>query len=342
MFSCTSSLQTCAAAAALAVASLGARGQTSDESEWNHFGADFRLGLNIKTRFSNIGAAAAQSAPPAIGGVNHTYSDGFVRVDSSGDQGGQTWNWGYQNASQVPGNGTLLMHSAGAVAGASDRNDDPRPGFEINYGRDLAHFGWGRAGIKLAFGYTDLNISDTRPLNGNLSLVTDAYSLGGITPPLAPYSGSFGGPGPVIGDTPTRASTEVPGGAIITGSRQIDGTLYDWHLGPYLELPLVGQLDFQVSGGLAIGLVDSRFSFSDTTTTAAGAVQAAGANHRIDSLVGFYAEAALAYRIMPEGSLFAGGQFQYLGDFTQTAGGRGAQLDLRQSIFFIVGVQWHF
>jgi hypothetical protein len=342
MHSCTSFFQSWVAAIALAAAPFGAAAQSSSESEWNHFGVDFRLGLNIKAKFSNIGASAAQPTPPLGGGVDHNYTDGFVRLDSSGDHGGQTWNWGYQNASQVPGDGTLLMHTASAVSATTTENDDPRLGFEANYARDLAHLGWGRWGIKLAFGYTDLNIRDNQPLNGNVSLVTDAYALGGITPPLAPYAGNFNGPGPVIGDTPTRTTTMVPGGALITGSRQLDATLYDWRVGPYLELWLVDQLTCQIGGGLAVGLADSTFSFSETASTTAGAVQTAGSNRSTDALVGFYAEAGLAYQIMPAASLFAGGQFQYLGEFSQTAAGRGAQVDLRHSIFFVVGVQWHF
>jgi hypothetical protein len=338
----TSAFQTWAAAVALAVAPLAARAQATDEAEWNHFGVDFRLGLNIKAKFSNIGAATSQPAPPTGGGVDHTYTDGFVRVDSSGDHGGLTWNWAYQNASQAPGNDTLLMHTASTDGATSGGNDNPRLGFEADYARDLAHFGWGRWGIKLTFGYTDLNIRDSQPLNANVSLITDAYALGGVSPPLAPYTGSFSGPGPVIGDTPTRTTTMVPGGALITGSRQMDAILYDLRLGPYFELPLVDQLTCQVGGGLAVGLVDSTFSFSDTTTTVAGAVPAAGGNQQTDAMVGFYAEAGLAYQIMPEASLFTGAQLQCLGEFNQSAAGREAQLDLRRSIFFVLGVQWHF
>jgi hypothetical protein len=322
--------------------SFGARSQTVDEQEWNHFGADFRLGLNMKVSFSNIGATTALPVPPAVGGVDHNYGDGFVRVDSSGDQGGLTWNWGYQNASQVPGNDTLLLHASSAVGATSFENDDPRLGFEANYARDLAHFDWGRWGIKFAFGYTDIDVSDSQPLNATVSLVTDAYPLGGITPPLAPYTGSFNGPGPTIGDTPTRTTTTVPGGALITGNRQMDAALYDFRLGPYLEGPLFDQITWQVGGGLAAGFAESTFSFSETTTTVAGAVVASGSDHRLESLVGFYAELGLAYQVMPEASFFAGGQFQYLGEFSQNAAGRTAQLDLRESAFFVVGVQWHF
>jgi hypothetical protein len=35
-------------------------------------------------------------------------------------------------------------------------------------------------------------------------------------------------------------------------------------------------------------------------------------------------------------------QFQYLGDFNQSVGGRSAQLDLSQSIFCVLGLELHF
>jgi hypothetical protein len=334
-------LQGSAVAIALATP-FAARGQSDGDPEWNHFGVDFRLGLNIKAKFGNIGASTSQPAPPSSGGVDHTYADGFVRIDSSGDRGGLTWNWGYENASQVNAQGTLLMHATSTDGATSSANDNPRLGFEASYARDLAHFHSGRWGLKLALGYTDVQIRDTQPLQGNANLITDAYSVGRITPPLAPYAGSFSGPGPVIGDTPTRAATTIPGGAVITGSRQLDIWLYDLRLGPYLELPLFERLTFQVGSGFAAGLVDSTFSSSDTTTTSAGKVQAAGTGQRTGSLVGFYGEAGLAYQVVHDASVFAGWQFQYLGEFNQNSAGRVAQLDLRRSIYFVVGVQWHF
>src|SRR5579859_1751330 len=271
-------------------------GQDNNDPEWNHFGLNFRLGLNLKAKFSNIGASAGQPPPSASGAVDHTYADGFVRVDSSGDRGGLTWNWGYHNASQIIGKDTLLMHAPSTEGASSTARDDPHPGFEANYARDLAHLGWGRWGLKLALGFSDVKIRDTQPLNGNLSLVTDAYPLDGTTAPLAPYAGSFSGPGPLIGDTPTRTLATVLGGALITGSRQLDVWLYDLRFGPYLELPLVRQLTLQVGGGVAAGLVDSTFSFSDITATPAGTVQTAGRGRSSGSLLGFYGEAGLAYR----------------------------------------------
>ena len=55
---------------------------------------------------------SAQCDPgPAIGhAVNHCYDDGYVYVDSSGNAGGYTWYWGYQNGFQVQTN-CIILHS---------------------------------------------------------------------------------------------------------------------------------------------------------------------------------------------------------------------------------------
>src|SRR5690349_9487736 len=77
-------------------------GDAPDEPNRFSFGA--RFGMNFKASFKNTPSSGASVNPgPAAGGADHAYDDGYVRVDSSGDAGGVTWNWGYQKASQVVG-----------------------------------------------------------------------------------------------------------------------------------------------------------------------------------------------------------------------------------------------
>lgn len=52
-------------------------------------------------------------------------------------------------------------------------------------------------GLEGAFNYTDLSIRDGRTLFGNVNRVSDAFAIGAIIPPLPPYAGTFGGPGPL-------------------------------------------------------------------------------------------------------------------------------------------------
>src|SRR4051794_22859692 len=62
--------------------------------EPNRFSIGARFGMNIKASFKNTPSAggSAVNPGPATGGADHTYDDGYVRVDSSGDAGGVTWN----------------------------------------------------------------------------------------------------------------------------------------------------------------------------------------------------------------------------------------------------------
>jgi hypothetical protein len=155
-----------------AVTPLAVSGQDQRDADWNHFGVDFRLGFNIKGKFSNVGAFNAQPAPPISGGVDHTYSDGFVHLDSSGDRGGLTWNWGYQNSSQLSGSGTILMHAASTEGATSGVNDEPREGAELTYARDIGSIASGRWGVKVAFGFTDIRIRDTQTLRMHGSMTS--------------------------------------------------------------------------------------------------------------------------------------------------------------------------
>jgi hypothetical protein len=155
---------------------------------------------------------------------------------------------------------------------------------------------------------------------------------------MAPYSGSFSGPGPVIGSKPTsRATSIVPNGAVITGDHTLDASLFDLRLGPSFSVPLFKRFSLQTGGGLAVGVVCSHFTFTETSP-----VSASGSNTRAGLVPGAYAEAGFAYRLWRSTSLFTGAQFEYLGDFQQSADHRSAQLSFGQTVFYEFGLQWHF
>jgi hypothetical protein len=323
----------------------GALAQDATNGDANRLGLSFRLGFNIDARFKNLGgfASTANTGPPAGGGADRTYDDGFVRVDSSGNANGFTWNWGYQDAAQVQGD-TIAMHAGSSPAdGVSKQDGDPQPGFELSYERRLGW--WGRAswGFEAAFGFTDVEVRDNRALSGNATLLTDAYSLGGVVPPPAPYSGSFNGPGALIGDLPTRTLLVTAGGAQISGQRKLDAELYTLRLGPCLEIPMTSRFTARVGAGVAFGFVDSEFSFAETVTLAGGpSVSRSGASQKNDSLLGAYAGAQFSYRVFRSASVFTGAQFQYLEDFKQQAGGKEAKLDLGASVFLSGGLNFQF
>ena len=89
-------------------------------------------------------------------------------------------------------------------SGSDRKSDDPNYGVDFNYVRDIIHAGWGQLGIKIGFGYTPIDIHDNTPLGATTETITDSYDTGNINVPVAPYTGSFNGPGPVIAGSPVQ------------------------------------------------------------------------------------------------------------------------------------------
>ena len=311
---------------------------TGDHATWFSLGPQF--GLNLKARFNHVGDLnPASTGPPTGGGVNRTYGDGYVNVDSSGNAGGQTWNWGYQNASQVQG-GTLTMHSA-SVNGTLKQNGDPNPGFDVAFGHHFGTVLGGKWGLQGAFDYTDLTIRDNHPFAGMATLVSDSFSLGAVVPPQAPYAGSFNGPGPLLGDAPTRttASTTV----LITGQRTLEAQVCALRAGPYYEFPFGQRWSGRLGGGLALAVANTQYSYNETVAFGTGPVaNSAGSSSGAEFRAGGYLEGKLLYAVTPDTSFFAAAQYEYLGTFSRTAGSEQAQLDMGSAVYVLFGVQLSF
>jgi hypothetical protein len=307
-----------------------------------HVSLNYSMGLNIKGSFQTTGGLP-HNPGPATGGVNHQYDDGYNNVDVTGNNHGGfhgTWNWGYQNASQISGD-TLLMHGTSWGLGGSSTTDanGPQPGMELIFGRELGRAQHVRWGVDGTFGFTDVKIQDNNPLTAQQSIITDSYNLNGVIPPSAPYSGTFNGPGPIITDTPNR-TTSAGATALVTGPRELDAQLYSFKLGPYAEIPLNDHWGLQFRGGLALVEVVGQFSYSETVSGIGGTQMANGSHNGLQ--VGGYAAANLTYAFNDSFGLFAGAQFQDVGQYTQNLNGRKAMLDLSRSIFVAVGFSYSY
>ncbi len=308
----------------------------------------YRGALNVSAKFKNLGSFPPQSNPgPSIGGgVDRFYDDGFNRVDASGNSGGLTSFWGYQHARQVPGNDTIVMNSSSVTSGttSAEESQDPQHGFEITCDIPVGRSGRWQWGLEGAFGISDLTFRDDRILSGNVARISDAFVLNGITPPVPPYAGPYNGPGSLIGDSPTRTTVSIPGGAMITGQRKLDAVLYELRLGPYFEVPLSKRLSFSLSGGAAVARVESAFEFSDTAAMAdiGTTLSVSGRDSDGEFLFGGFVGAKLSVAVTEHLNILTGVQYQYLPDFLQSANNREAGLDLGKSIFFTAGVGFTF
>ena len=341
-----------ATAAVAATAAMPGNMEPDPAPSRNRFGASFRLAFNVKVDFEHIGSFASPSASRLTpDGDPFNYDDGYVLLDDTGMALGVTRYWGYDSASQVPGDGTLVMHRSSSAAGATSAglDDDPLPGFELNYRRELGRSKKLVWGAEAAFGYMNVSIRDSRPLTVAASQLSYAYPLppleggGFVSPPPAPYQhGRDLSPegNPVIGATPAApAGGMVP--VAVTGSRIFDADVFGFRLGPYLELPLGEKWSVAISGGLALAEVCSDFTFNEAVALT-GVPPATGAGSHSDLRVGYYAAGTVGYKINPKWGVFAGVQFQDVGKYRHEEQGRAAVLDLSRAVFVMVGANVTF
>jgi hypothetical protein len=328
----------------------------AEEIVTNRLSASLRFGLNIKARFKGNPTLSLAPRRTTPNGDPYNYDDGYVLTDSSGNAGGQTWYWGYDNsAGQIsdgtafPANTILLSRSTPEGSFASPEMDgDPQLGVEITYNRHL--FSRHRINLGLEFGgnYLNIGIHDRSSFSANALRTTDAYAYTpGTIPPAAtpanPFQGNYDGFGFLIGDTPVASSTApVAGGYTISGSRELDAGLWGGRLGPSLDYAIADKVNLWVSGGLALGLLDAEASWNETVSLGTSSVHSVGRDSDLDMLWGWYVGGNISWDITQRWSVLGGVQFQDLGKYSHSFGGRTAELDLSKSIFVNIGASYRF
>ncbi len=327
-------------------------------AQWRQMGeASFRGG----------GRAGRQHLPEALksgGGISTGYSNGFVRPDSSG--GNQTWNWGYNSASQVSGDFLTLSGSSREVISqtlASSYNTDwsddlSGVGFYLTLGSpELLR--WRKLTLSAALGYSFVQDDTSRESLAfraerrevlRTRSVTDLYDISAIAPPPdAPYSGSFAGPGPVISLRPARSS----GGGVSEQSRgteiftsqlrqSLEVQLHTISLGPRVGMEW-GSL--RVLGGLGFALnivpwdADSRETLRSNQrgTLKTWHDTASGT----DVLPGVYAELVAEWRFAKRWSLSTGVRYDWSESLEGEVGNAEFDVDLG-GWTAMLGVGFHF
>jgi hypothetical protein len=324
----------------------------------NRLTGSVRMGMNIREKFLNPGGSLNSRSLPANGrragrGLPYNYDDGYVRRDRSGNAGGQTWFWGYENAVQVNASGpnTIDFHrtTASGLPGAAAGDDTPSIGAEIAYDHqfgvkeDWHHL---RYGLEAAINFMPFSLASGGSYNSHLATRTDTYGYTPLTtPPGAPYHGSFGGPGFVLNSSPLNSATSLSAGtANLQGRYDLNANLWGFRLGPYLECPLSEKFSLHLSGGLAVGIVDATANWSESLTPPGGGtpINSGGGGSNAQVLWGYYAGLDATYQLNERWGVDLGVQFQDLGVYGHDFGGRTAQLDLSQSVFLQLGISYRF
>jgi len=306
----------------------------------NRFSLGARVGTGFKAKFLTTRVNPGTST----GGVNHNYDDGYVRRDSSGNIGGRTWNWGYDDSSQVVGD-TIEYHkidSSILPSSISKSSDDPSYGLELVYQRLAGTFGSGGGwGFEGAFSYHDLDIRDQRSRTGSGTLLSDSFSLNGVAPPNARYRGTVNGPGPLLSDTPTRSITGET--VSFASDHHLHGQMFGFRFGPFIEWNFNRRLSVALSGGLALAPALLDYDFEETVTTESGRLEfARGSEHKSDLLYGNYVGGTVRFQLTEQWGLYAGAQYQTVNDWEQTVANRTARLDGGSTFYGVAGVSWRF
>lgn len=325
------------------------RSSDSDEGIWmNHFRLGGFVGMNIKADFKLSGTFAVSGSSPGqsgVGGVNHFYDDGYVRLDDTGNAGGYTSYWGYNNALQFDGANTLTFHSANSytTSGGAEVSASPQIGVDLAYGGHLYRMGSAFVGWELGFGWLPINIKDDSQLTATVSRTVHQFDTAGIVVPTAPYNGGSSGLGSTIRDTATALPDDVVGGASVGGSRELDVTLYNFRLGPTVHWELHPKIAMAVSGGAAMGIINGDLKFNETLNfTGGGSANSSGSFSDTQLTYGGYLAGKLMYHAVENGDYYIAVQYMPMSSVTFSGGGREARLNMSGGLYISAGVNWPF
>ncbi len=306
---------------------------------------NYRMGFNISATIKNTGGPTVPAPLPPPNGpfvsaTGRTYRDGYVGIDSSANAGNMTWYWGYAKADQIVGD-NLLLSTSGSGTLFKDIDNAPQHGLEVTYARRLGECNWCKWGLEGGINYMDLDFR-TRGIADPQVLAVDAFPLPvdpqtgrTIIPPLAPYTGTYVGPGALISDKPIHYPVEVVS--------EFKPAVFGLKLGPYLELPLAKRLSLNASGGFALLFADGDFVVQQfVTVPGLGTTSSRITKSDFAVLPGGYIAGSLTWALSDSINLFTALEYQYAGRYEHNAGDKRVEIDFQKSLFLSVGFSHAF
>ena len=271
---------------------------TAGEMRWR-VGPVYRGGMETEVSGgSHAGSAGLSSArtgkvyDTAVGSKNdyadRTYSDGYVYRDggtgnSASIDPNTTWYWGYDHASQYSSSArTLSFHSSGrettreVLTTASD-DCESFDGWGLEMGAELPLTAWGDFDVSLCAGISgfwnmggDVNdVAYSEQVTVREFTLVDTYSVGSISIPSAPYSGTYDGPfdspavipSPVIPNLPTTRKENTVSTRTYEATSavdvDVDADLYEFRVGPALSHAFCdGRVRATVSPALTLNVLE--------------------------------------------------------------------------------------
>ena len=298
---------------------------------------------------------SGSNIPRGIG--DHTYDDGFVNQDPGTSIFGNTWFWGYNNASQIQGS-DLVLHAAGAGSSTFSRSSSSSVRHS-SWSDDLQGAGifakvespellrLGCVGVSLEFAYSWAQddsskttrdvfqaVQTTRSITQTGTL-EDRYDISGLTViPGAPYAGTFTGPGPSIPNAPYARSfvggsqeSSVQNAIFSSDVREsFDINLHTLSFGPHFSAQCCKDVRLGLGLGLALNIADWDAQYQETLSVS----QNGGKAHVIkkwqvdesgtEVLPGFYIEATCEVRLSERLSAYVAGRYDWSDSIQEQVG----------------------
>ncbi len=310
----------------------------SDTDDWTrHFRIGALVGMNISAKFNESGLFNMSGNNVA----NGIYDNGYVREDQTGNAGGYTSYWGYNNASQYSANSLTMQATTSYSTSSSGSQSGIFPGVEMAYGDNLWYWKHARVGWELGFGLLPIDISENSTTAGEVTQSTFTYDTGGIIMPTAPYQGGPSGVGPLLPDSPSSTSQTNSIGTI-SGTHSLDVMLYTLRFGPSFYWDMGEHVGMSLGAGPAVGLVSGNYKYNETITAGGSTARNAGQIGATDFVYGGYVNAAVMYHVQDNADIYVAAQFMPMSSANFSSGGREGQLDLKGQVYLSVGINWPF
>lgn len=334
------------------------------DPEWRaSAGAQYRSlgGLDWATGSYSPGAAASLILPlvdlprSSVGGSrgfsSRTYRDGYVRPDSSTSIDGLTEVWGYTDNAQFQ-NGALLFQGTiydstyAQSAANADWSDETRGAaayVSVDWLalRKVTSWGVFRAGVQGSVSLLPLDFDTTAStvsavLREESIAIADRYDLGGLVPPLAPYTGTVGSGGPLIDAAPDDRSEGKhrllrEQSFSNTIQQDLEVLMTSLSFGPTLEWQ--GREDWSLQGSLGLALNVVRWEATQTETLnneSSGQAMASweDAADGTEVMPGFYLQLAAQRRLTSRLWFQLMGRYDWIGTLQERVGPSSFSLDL--------------
>ncbi len=330
---------------------------------------------------NSSGTSGNAPADPSAGYAERQYADGFVRPDEGTEDpdsmiSGLTWDWGANNVGAQYSGGKMEFHtgmtrwdesvstssrsfSSGGGGSGHESDQDILLGVEAMGGWtffddqmfdaavDAGFRFYGTGNLKTGSGYnygTRVTTTKTR----NEYRFVDSYDASGWTDvPSGSYTGTPGGPGRIIGATPTRRE-ELMGSTSLQSSEtysyryrshtKLDYRIWDLRLGPTLGWKATDWL--AIRGGIygLLGLVDARLRTSTDMTGGKSSAKSSSCDAVFGMAAGLSAQINLTDNLF----LMGGAEYDWWSDTVGLrAGGADARIELSDfTVSLAIGVEF--